>query len=151
MFVKTATPSPSLDALGPASVGAPVIDTNTLRQTALQNSWQRDQRVARRRLAVRWVLWWVWKYRYYLLALCAVLVSVVYLVYQFHPAWQPAQSVDATPAAAPPHQTDLHLRMQSHMLPPVDAVSRPDMSIPFATDSFQLKPETQLKLKETNP
>jgi hypothetical protein len=148
MFVKPATPSPSLDALGPASMGAPVVDTNTLRQAALQNSWQRDQRVARRRLALRWVLWWLWKYRYYLLALCAALALLVYLI---GPAWLPAHLVDATPNAAPMHQTDLHLRIQTQLLEPVDSASRPDVSIPLSTDSFQLKPETQLNIKETNP
>jgi hypothetical protein len=147
MFVKPATPSPSLDALGPASMGVPVIDTNTLRQAALQNSWQRDQRVARRRLALRWVLWWLWKCRYYLLAVCAVLALLVYLL---GTAWLTTDFADTTPDA-PERQTELRLRMQSQMLEPVDSASRPDVSIPFSTDSFQLKPETQLKTQETNP
>jgi hypothetical protein len=151
MFVKTATPSPSLDALGPASLGVPVIDTNTLRRAALQNSWQRDQRVARRRLAVRWVLWWLWKYRYYLLALCAVLVCVVYLVYRLDPAWRPAHGANTAPDTSQVPQTELRLRMQSQMLLPSDKAVKPALSIPLYTDSFQLKPETQLNIKETNP
>ncbi len=151
MVFKFTLPAFSRKVRGYSGMGATVIDTNTLRQAALQKSWQRDQRVARRRLAVRWVLWWVWKYRYNLLALCAVLVSVVYLLYQFHPAWQPAHSVDNMPDTSQVHQNELRLRMQSQMLSPSDAASRTDPSIPPSTDSFQLKPETQLKIKETNP
>jgi hypothetical protein len=86
MPVKTAPPSPPVDALSPANKGAPVIDTPTLRQAALQKSWQRDQQVARRRLALRWVLWWLWKLRYYLLIACAVLG---YLMYRSDEAVQP--------------------------------------------------------------
>jgi hypothetical protein len=148
MFVKTATPSPSLDALGPASVGKPVIDTNTLRQAALQKSWQRDQRVARRRLALRWALWWMWKYRYYLLALCAVLALLVYLLY---PASRPTHSADTGSVASPVDQANLRLRMQSKMLSPSDTAARLDVLPPPATDSFQLKPATQLTIKETKP
>ncbi len=40
----------------------PVIDSNTLRQAALQASWQRDRRVAGRRQAWRWALYWSWRY-----------------------------------------------------------------------------------------
>jgi hypothetical protein len=152
MFVKTATPSPSLDALGPVSMGIPVIDTNTLRQAALQTSWQRDQRVARRRLAVRWVLWWLWKCRYVWLALCALLA---YQLYRLHQAELPAAPVEApqeaTVQAASPRLTDLHLRIQPQLLEPSPGRANAD---PLPTDTqplFQLKPETQLKIKETNP
>lgn len=40
----------------------PVIDGNSLRQAALQASWHRDHRVARRREAWRWAIFWGWKY-----------------------------------------------------------------------------------------
>ena len=36
----------------------PVPDTNELRRAALQASWQRDRRVAQRRMAMRWALWY---------------------------------------------------------------------------------------------
>jgi hypothetical protein len=159
MFVKTVTPSPSLDALGPASTGVPVIDTNSLRQAALHKSWQRDQRVARKRLAVRWVLWWLWKCRYVLMALCAVLA---YLFYRFEHAEHPSAPVIApviTPAEttateASPPQSDMHLRMQPQLLEPNPGLAREAKADLLPTNTqpiFQLKPETQLKIKETNP
>ena len=145
----------SRQVLGASHIGVPVIDTNTLRQAALQNSWQRDQRVARRRLAFRWAMWWLWKYRYYVLAVCAVLVCLGYLVYRFDQASRANHSLGNTPVAAPEHQTDLHLRIESHMLPATDSgassATPPDASPPTATDPFQLKPETTLKTKVTNP
>lgn len=39
-----------------------VIDSNSLREAALRASWHRDHRVARRRQAWRWALFWGWKY-----------------------------------------------------------------------------------------
>ncbi len=151
MLVHTATPSPSQDVLGPASVGTPVIDTNTLRQAALQKSWQRDQRVARRRLAVRWVLWWLWKYRYYLLAMCALLGTLAYLFYRFHPAEQPAGSVDATLSGAPLPPSAVRLRMQPQLLEPTRSASRPNTVPEDIQTPFQLKPATRLTIKETPP
>jgi hypothetical protein len=152
MFVKTATPSLSLDALGPASVGMPVIDTNTLRQAALQNSWQRDQRVARRRLAVRWVLWWLWKYRYYLLAVSALCTVLAYLFYRFDHAGQPAAAVDSKPGgttSTPP--SDVRLRMQPQLLEPARRAPNSRAAPEEIQTPFQLKPTTQLTIKETNP
>ena len=42
--------------------GAPVISSDALREAALRASWHRDHRVARRRQAWRWSLFWAWKY-----------------------------------------------------------------------------------------
>jgi hypothetical protein len=151
MFVKTATPSPSLDALGPASVGMPVIDTNTLRQAALQKSWQRDQRVARRRLAVRWVLWWLWKYRYYLLAVCALFAALGYLLYRFNYAASPAASVDATRGSTATPPSDVRLRLQPQLLEPARNAAYPNTGAEDIQTPFQLKPATQLTIKETKP
>ena len=39
-----------------------MIDSNTLRQAALHARWQRDRRVAGRRQAWRWALYWSWRY-----------------------------------------------------------------------------------------
>ncbi len=117
-----------MDAFSPANIGTPVIDTNTLRQAALQKSWQRDQRVARRRVALRWVLWWLWKCRYYLLIACAV---VAYLLYR--------------------SQHDLRVGIQPQVQAPAPSASNtaaPAAALPIP---LQLKPETQLKTKETNP
>ena len=163
MFFKTAAPSPALKAIGPASMGMPVIDTNTLRQAALQNSWQRDQRVARRRLAVRWVLWWLWQYRYSVLALCAVLAA--YLVYRAYPTEQtaapeptpaslevpaspaaPTGPANPAPSAAP---SGVRLRIQPQLLGPTPGSAKQG-AVPTDTPTpFQLRPATQLNIKET--
>jgi hypothetical protein len=152
MVFKIFTPRPVLNGLGSPGMGSPVIDTNTLRQAALQNSWQRDQRVARRRLAMRWVLWWLWKCRYVLLALCAVLA---YLFYRFNLAEQPTASVkapvEAAEKAAPSPQSDVHLRIQPQLLEPSQSSAKADPLPADTQPMFQLKPETQLKIKETNP
>jgi hypothetical protein len=40
----------------------PVPDAHALRRAALQTSWRRDRWVARRRLALRWMLWALERY-----------------------------------------------------------------------------------------
>jgi hypothetical protein len=151
MVFKFTLPAFSREVRGYNGMGATVIDTNTLRQTALQNSWQRDQRVARRRLAMRWVLWWLWKYRYYLLAVCALFAVLAYLLYRHHPAEQPAGPVDATlgGTAAPPSQ--VRLRIQPQLLEPTRSAPNPNAATEEIQTPFQLKPATQLNIKETNP
>lgn len=49
----------------PPSTGTPtgkVPDSDTLRQRALQASWRRDRQVSRRRLALRWIAWFLRRY-----------------------------------------------------------------------------------------
>ena len=45
-------------AVAPARVPVPVPDIERLRRAALQASWRRDRRVARRRTFLRWALWY---------------------------------------------------------------------------------------------
>ncbi len=52
-------------------------DAEALRQAALRSSWARDQRVARRRLALRWLAWAFWRYGLAILLVVAVAASVV--------------------------------------------------------------------------
>jgi hypothetical protein len=164
MFAKSATPTSPLGALGPAGLGIPVVDSNTLRQAALQRSWQRDQRVARRRLALRWLLWWLWKCRYVLLIVCAV---VAYLVYRFEttdkpmassdlaqrpaPAVSPSVTTSVPPAPPPAAPGDIRLRMQPQLLEPTPSVSRSAPAPSEVPTPFQLKPATQLTIPETKP
>lgn len=63
----------------------------------LRASWQRSQRVARRRIAWRWLLWYTPRYLLPGLALCA---AVVGLWYALRPA--PSPGVAALPPAATP-------------------------------------------------
>jgi len=55
---------------------APVPDVDALRLAALQASWQRDRWVARRRVALRWVLWYAGKYGLQVLLALAVAAFV---------------------------------------------------------------------------
>ena len=54
----------------------PVPDTEALRRMLLQASWQRGLWVARRRVAVRWVLWSLRRYGLYLLLTAAAALYV---------------------------------------------------------------------------
>jgi hypothetical protein len=56
---------------------APVPDTQAVLQAALAASWQRDQRVGRRRTALRWLIWGLWR--------CAPVVLVFALAWA---AWR---------------------------------------------------------------
>ena len=56
---------------------APVPNIDVLRRAALQASWQRDRRIARRRTAVRWALWYGVRGLPLLLAAAAVTVWVL--------------------------------------------------------------------------
>ena len=55
--------------------GNPLPDTESVRQAALAASWRRDRVVARRRLAWRWFLWYLWRSLPYLLAACALVAA----------------------------------------------------------------------------
>jgi hypothetical protein len=60
----------------PASPGQ-VPHTQALLQAALAASWQRDRRVVRRRLALRWLVWGLWR--------CVALVLLLALAWA---AWR---------------------------------------------------------------
>ncbi len=142
MVFKASSPLHKLSFQGLPRDGLPVIDTNALLEAALYASWQRDQRVGRRRLAMRWVLWWLWKYGIYVLAVLAMLVAAFFLLYP------KAYSSPAAPAATAP---DLQLRIESQLLEQRNP-SAPSGSTPEDTPLlYPLKLETQLKLKETTP
>lgn len=138
--------------------GLPVVDTNTLREAALRASWQRDQRVSRRRLAVRWLLWSMWKYRFYIAALLACVLAFLYWSLQKSeqvPALPPSAAT-AKPAPTPPVPLalpvpDLQLRIESHLLEP-HPPAQPTGAVP---EDIALPPslklDTRLTIKETAP
>lgn len=82
-----------MSATDPPMAAGAVPDSDTLRRRALQASWQRDRRIAQRRLRWRWTLW-----------LLARAVPVLALAAALGAAWwtwwQPAGA--AGPAAAQP-------------------------------------------------
>lgn len=140
--------------------GLPVVDTNTLREAALRASWQRDQRVSRRRVAVRWLLWSVWKYRFYGIALIAAALAFV-----FWPSQQggspvagtaPASAVTAQPTPVPstpltPSAPDLQLRIDSHLLEPHQPAPSTGAVPEDIASPPSLKLDTRLTIKETAP
>jgi hypothetical protein len=52
-------------------------DAEALRQAALRASWSRDRRVARRRVALRWLAWAFWRYGLPILLVVVVGATVV--------------------------------------------------------------------------
>ena len=82
---------------------APVPDVDALRLAALQASWQRDRWVARRRVALRWVLWYAGKYGLQVLLALAV---AAFLWLRVIPGLRELTAPDEPVAVAPaPAQT----------------------------------------------
>lgn len=74
----------------------PIPSSEAVRTAALQASWRRDRRVARRRIAWRWIAWYAQRYLPALLALLALLAIGSYLA-----GWVPAMPrFDGRPAEA---------------------------------------------------
>ena len=70
---------------------AAIPGSDTVRRAALSASWARDRQVARRRLALRWLLWASWRIVLpVLLALVLALVLTVWLLGQMPPENMPA-------------------------------------------------------------
>ncbi|WP_332740640.1 hypothetical protein [Hydrogenophaga sp.] len=64
-------------------------DSETLRQTALRASWQRDQRVGRRRRWARWLAWAFWRYGLALLMVAGAVSLVVLWLLPLASGWRP--------------------------------------------------------------
>jgi hypothetical protein len=165
MAFKSATPLPALHFQASVRDGLPVVDTNTLREAALRASWQRDQRVSRRRLAVRWLWWSLWKYRFYLAALLAAVLAFIFWPFQpsdmasvapssavtAQPA-QPAPSVPSSPSApSGPTVPDLQLRIESHLLDTPRTAQTTGAAPEDSVLPPSLKLDTRLTIKETTP
>ena len=96
---------------------ANVPDSDALRRAMLAASWKRDQRVARRRILARWVLWALGRYGWMVLVAVALVTSAWWWTHRIsasasaapsHPVEvaQVAQTTPTVPAAAPPTETD---------------------------------------------
>jgi hypothetical protein len=145
MVFKLSSIFPARRSLSLPGISMPVLDTNTLRESALRASWARDQRVARRRLAVRWTLWWLWKYKVHLLAACAFIAALGYLLYRTGvigpwTAETPVPDHSGIPLRLDRQLQDLSQITPTKRLPSTDAPS-----------PLQLKPDSQLKIKESSP
>ena len=87
----------------PRSIGAaPVPDIDGLRRAALQASWRRDRRVARRRMAMRWAVWYAMRGLPLVLIAAAVWFLVLPRLSQnsLAPASKPVAEQAATSASA---------------------------------------------------
>jgi hypothetical protein len=138
---------PARRSLSLPGVSTPVIDSNTLRVVALRASWARDYSVARRRLAIRWTLWWIWKYKHFILAACILLAGILYLLHRngLLPTW------GTKPTAVFDTESGLQLRLELQLQErnPLPASKRlPPMDVPTPV---QLKPDIQPKIKESSP
>lgn len=147
--------------------------SDTLRQAALQASWQRDKRVAQRRIAWRWVLWYLRKYSLVVVVGLVLLTGVAYLGGAFsgwaedsiqaaaHPTavaapvlhrpslvpttTQPSLSEPVTDFSE--HLDPLILRTSTLLAKRTAAPPSPPLSVATA-DTLTLKPETWLHSKE---
>jgi hypothetical protein len=138
---------PARRSLTLPGVGRTLIDSNTLREAALRASWRRDQRVARRRLAIRWTLWWLWQYKHLVLAACVVLAGLIYLLHRngLLPTWR------ASPAAVAAPDSSLTLRLERQLQERRTGSPNPPLLPRDASAPIQLKPDIQLKIKESSP
>ncbi|MDP2163064.1 MAG: hypothetical protein Q8K21_02385 [Hydrogenophaga sp.] len=149
----------------PPAAPAHVPDAQALLRTALRASWQRDQRVGRRRLALRWMLWAFWRYGLPLLLVLTAAVAVwLWLLPGLHQSLavskqdRPAQPTAPTasqhaPAATGPYETAtdaITLRLEPSWSPsPIPSTAAGDA--PAATQTVRdpsPKPENWLHSKE---
>lgn len=92
-------------------------DADALRQAALRSSWARDQRVARRRLALRWLAWAFWRYGIAILLVVAVAVSVVAWMRSISQTSQRSPRFTVVPAQ--PHASAAPLTPSETIIPPI--------------------------------
>ena len=87
----------------PPDAPATVPDTSVLRSTALQASWRRDRWVGRRRVALRWVLFYLRRYGFpgMLLLGMGLFVWLRVVPWLAPPPLQPAASVATAPPPVP--------------------------------------------------
>jgi hypothetical protein len=146
--------------------------SDTVRQAALQASWRRDRRVAQRRIAWRWVVWYFQRYSPHVLVGFAVLVGAAYLRGSLPPlsgnGEQPTgpeanvtrvpYSPPSVPVAQPPAppvlqsqemSTDLPLLLRASSALEVHAAGpSPPADTKISTDTLSLTPENWLHSKE---
>ena len=123
----------------------PVPDTNELRRAALQASWQRDRRVAQRRMAMRWALWYG--------ARAVPVLVVAGAVAAFVWLWvMPRLSGTALNLAAPhtqPARVPLHLPVTAPVPAPV-AIA-PTIAPPKPTPQFAAPAYDTSAVRDSNP
>ncbi len=123
----------------------PVPDTNELRRAALQASWQRDRRIAQRRMAMRWALWYG--------ARAVPVLVVAGAVAAFVWLWaMPRLCGTALNLAAPhtqPARVPLHLPVTAPVPAPV-AIA-PTIAPPKPTPQFAAPAYDTSAVRDSNP
>ena len=149
-----------------------VISSQALRDAALRASWHRDNRVARRRKAWRWILFWSWKYGGKPALTLAGLAALWWATVQIPsnsalpawvsgmrwtqqlPAWNiPQGSSDAVPAIkhTPSSRLDTALLPANAQNPGTKPASTPASASNPKLQPLQLKSEQQLSLRPAPP
>ncbi len=151
----------------------PVIDSNSLREAALRASWHRDHRVARRREAWRWAMFWAWKYGPKAFAVILLISLACYVVvglwtgtFKRQPSASSSPSAPVAPAAQippvrPANELPTNLKTGIRLVPAI--ALRPDPGIqtltkrsfdesnPPPSQPLRLTPEIQTSPKESAP
>lgn len=145
-----------------------VPDTEAVLRAALAASWRRDKRVARRRIAWRWTLWYLQRYSPHVLALAVLVLVVGYLAGVRLPANMLGRASVPTGAQHLPVPTTVPATLAHSSRSPLPtggvgdglslqhswqlavrasaSISTPTDTGP--TDTLSLKPETWLHSKE---
>lgn len=144
MLWRRSVPAQTLSAPGP------VPDTNAIRQMLLQASWQRDRWVVRRRVAVRWTLWFLGRY---LLPALLALAAAAFIWLWLLPRWTPAQlahpprQVSPPAPAAPPAPASEPVATPRHtplVAVPEPPAERPSETAESAETALQLRLQSEL-------
>lgn len=145
-----------------------MIDSDSLRQAALQASWHRDHRVARRREAWRWVMFWGWKYGRTIGMIVLTVTLAVWLTLRLEPSifrvmsnitphqsTYPAQIPPVLPTIEPPSDAAVGIRLLPDLsLRAGTAYPAPDVNaVAPSTESshLRLSPAIQAPPKESSP
>lgn len=143
--------------------------SEALRLAALQASWRRDRRVARRRIAWRWMVWYARRYLPWLVAALALLIVAGYLSGRL-PAWSGTEprlvEAEAAVYSPAPMAVSVATAAAGHLEPVAETDSAPlklqfsaqiertarvataAIEAPTSPDTLTLTPENWLHSKE---
>ena len=147
-----------------------VIDSNSLREAALSASWRRDHRVAKRRQAWRWAIFWAWKYGPKAIATVLSIAAAFYVAVRFWPGmFEPSPPASSSPtastavfkAAEPTNEQTPEIKTGMRLVPTIALHPNPgtqaptklqtNESISSPSQPLRLTPEIQTSPKESSP
>lgn len=156
----------------PHELPPPIPGSDLVRQAALQASWRRDRRVAQRRIAWRWTVWYLQRFSPHALAGVALLAGAAYFSGSL-PSWpghadrpEKADSALARVPYSPPsvptapvnaplaeqhtgQDSDVPLTLRASLALGTTAIApTPAPETGISPDTLTLKPENWLHSKE---